>query len=440
MQNNTKTTITTLALAALGMLGCVNDVIDEAELAELTETTEIVNPSGEEEQALTVPSCGTVLQTFDGTAARSNGQYSGTGTACAGTGGVAGGLQYQCVELVMRHFKTKWNLRWYGNAKTLLDGAPRSDVNVYLNGDAAHPPVPGDMVVWKTGTWGHVALVTAVGSTFVDVIEQNVSNSNGKARLPYDGRRIGARWGSWVPAGWAHAKANTATGGGGGDTSSCGKLGAVGGTIDDDNDCFDVGGTPAWLHASTDQGYGSDLVWTHASAAAEADNSVTWRLDMARAGTYRLDVFIDADVAEATQASYRVRHAGVVDTIAMDQSARGGWRTLGDFRFATGAEQRVYLGDNTGERGALERKLVFDALRVTPVCATLKVTTGGDAPLNVRAQPDATSTRRGELSSDVVVERLDTVNGQVIEGTSAWHEIRQGGLQGFVSGAYMACP
>jgi hypothetical protein len=120
-------------------------------------------------------------------------------------------LQYQCVELVMRHFKTHWGLRWYGNAKNLLDNAPRTDVDVFTNGDAAHPPVPGDMVVWRTGTWGHVALVTAVRTGAVDVIEQNVSG-NGAASLPWDGAHIGARWGSWVPAGWAHAKANTSAG------------------------------------------------------------------------------------------------------------------------------------------------------------------------------------------------------------------------------------
>ncbi len=428
-------------LALLGAVGCENDLARQ----ELLETDAIVNPSGEEEQAL-MPACGTTLQTFDGTAAKSNGSYTGSGTACAGTGGIAGGLQYQCVELVMRHFKSKWNLRWYGNARDLLNGAPRDTVSVFRNGDAAHPPVPGDMVVWEVGPWGHVALVTAVGGGFVDVIEQNVSNGNGKARLPFANGRIGARWGSWVPAGWAHAKANTSGGAnpGGANTSgggtSCGKLSITGGTIDDDNACFDLGGDARWLHATEGQGFGQDLVWTHANAGADADNSVTWRLDMARAGTYRVEAFVDADVAESRQAHYRVRHDGVVNAVDIDQTAKKGWHLLGDFKFARGDEQRVFLGDNTGERAGLERKLVFDAIRVTPVCRRLQVATDDDASVDVRAAPDSGSARRGQLASGAVVDRLDTVQGERFSGTAAWHEVQQGGLRGFVSGAFMACP
>lgn len=168
------------------------------------ETSDIVNPSGFETTSM--PACGAVLGSFQGTAAYSNGANSGTGVSCAGQGSY--GLRYQCVELAMRHFKTKWGLRWYGNAKDLLNNAPRAQVDVYNNGDRAHPPRPGDMVVWQTGQWGHVALVTAVRSNGVDILEQNVKGGTGRATLPYDGARIGARWGGWVPQGWAHAKAN----------------------------------------------------------------------------------------------------------------------------------------------------------------------------------------------------------------------------------------
>jgi CHAP domain len=169
---------------------------------------ESVNPSAEAVSGLTMPACGTALAGFDGTTAYSNGADTSTGYSCAGSG--AYGYRYQCVELVMRHFTTHWGLRWYGNARDLLNWAPRDKVDVFYNGDAAHPPVAGDMVVWEVGTYGHVALVTSVSATQVAVIEQNVYG-NGTALLPYDGARIGARWTNWVPAGWAHAKANGGT-------------------------------------------------------------------------------------------------------------------------------------------------------------------------------------------------------------------------------------
>ena len=180
------------------------------------ESTEPVNPSFFEETSM--PSCGTVLASWNGTSAYSNGSNTGTGNSCAGVGTY--GYQYQCVELVMRHFTQKWGLRWWGNAKDLLVNAPRDKVDVYSNGDSAHPPRPGDMLVWTNGTYGHVALITAVSGGSVTIIEQNVTGS-GSATLSYNGASIGSRWTSWVPAGWAHAKANG--GGSGGISWDCNK-------------------------------------------------------------------------------------------------------------------------------------------------------------------------------------------------------------------------
>ena len=195
-------TLVLLLGAAIGQEGC----------AAPTAAHEDVNPS--EGEALVMPPCGTVLASFDGTSAYSNGGDTATGASCAGDG--AYGYEYQCVELVMRHFKTHWGLSWWGNANQLLVDAPAATVDVHPNGDGAHPPVPGDMIVWPNGADGHVALVSAVHASGIDVIEQNVKG-DGTATLPWDGAHIGARWGSWIPTGWAHAKANGAqnTGGGG---------------------------------------------------------------------------------------------------------------------------------------------------------------------------------------------------------------------------------
>jgi hypothetical protein len=181
-------------------------------------------------------------------------------------------------------------------------------------------------------------------------------------------------------------------------------------------------------------------VWTTATAAAAADNSATWNIDVARAGSYRVDAFVDTDEATSRQARYRVRHDGVVDEGVVDQTARSGLRKLGDFRFAAGGGQRVFLADNTGEAAGSNRRLVFDALRVTPACANLKIVTEAGASLNVRTLPSATSTRLGALDPGAVVARLDTVDGTRIEQTTIWHEVRPGALRGFVTGAYAACP
>jgi hypothetical protein len=171
------------------------------------QSVEEVNPSASDAIRASMPPCGTALGDFDGTTAYSNGANTGTGVSCRGSG--AFGLQYQCVELVMRHFQTHWGYRWRGNAQDLLNNAPRDRVDVYGNGDGAHPPVPGDLIVWQEGEYGHTALVTGVRPGAVDILEQNVGGG-ARASLPYDGRTIGSRWGGWRPQGWGHARANPA--------------------------------------------------------------------------------------------------------------------------------------------------------------------------------------------------------------------------------------
>ncbi len=169
------------------------------------------------DSAWSAPGCGSVIGSWNGTSAYSNGGDTGTGYSCAGNGPY--GLEYQCVELVMRYFRQHWGLSWSGNARDLLNNAPRSAVDVYYNGDGAHPPLPGDMIVWSGGSpSSHVALVTAVSASTVSILEQNVWGTNGYATLSRSGGTVGGPigWGWSGPAGWAHAMANGGGGGGGG--------------------------------------------------------------------------------------------------------------------------------------------------------------------------------------------------------------------------------
>lgn len=188
-----------IALAAVLGGACAVDEVGEGE-----EELAASNPSAA--TSVSMPACGVALANFDGVAAYSNAASSGTGVSCKGL--ISTGYGYQCVELAMRYFKTKHGFSWRGNASALLANAPRDKVDVFMNGDSAHPPVPGDLIVWPNNTYGHVAVVTAVSGNRIEIIEQNV-RGNGRATLTYSGGRIGARWGNWVPTGWAHAKANT---------------------------------------------------------------------------------------------------------------------------------------------------------------------------------------------------------------------------------------
>jgi surface antigen len=165
---------------------------------------EEVNPSREDQALSGMPPCGHQLATYNDTIAYSNGSDTGTGVSCAS------GNHYQCVELVMRYFGQHFGFSWSGNANELLANAPRSTVDVYANGDAANPPVPGDMVVWAGGSYGHTAIVSAVDASSVTVLEQNVVDS-GTATLSFEDGKISNRWSGWSTLGWAHAKVNVTT-------------------------------------------------------------------------------------------------------------------------------------------------------------------------------------------------------------------------------------
>ena len=114
------------------------------------------------------PSCGTTMATFNGISAKSNGGKQCTGNSCSSYGTY--GYQYQCVELAQRYFGEKFGTTpiWYGNAIDLC--------NTYPSGvSKTNSPIPGDLVVFDTGTYGHVAVITSVGGGLVNVIEQNSS-------------------------------------------------------------------------------------------------------------------------------------------------------------------------------------------------------------------------------------------------------------------------
>lgn len=148
----------------------------------------------------------------------------------------------------------------------------------------------------------------------------------------------------------------------------CEALGAGGGLIDDGDPCFELHGpADSWRHV-TEAGYDGDLRWTYAWDD-EASNWVQWHLELAEQGTYRVDVYVVPEYAQSRQARYVIRHAGQETEERLDYTAESGegWRTLGEFDFAAGADQWVANFDNTGESLDAERPIIADAMRLERV-------------------------------------------------------------------------
>ncbi len=150
--------------------------------------------------------------------------------------------------------------------------------------------------------------------------------------------------------------------------AECTAFDAAGGIIDDGDACFSTGGASQFLRRPTDGvGEGGDLIWTHTTDHPAENNFAHWTLIAPAAGRYKLEVSTPAAYAESRQALYRVRANGVETDVVIDQTAVDGWQSLGEFDLAAGGDQYVHAPDNTGEPGADDVQLVFDAVRITPV-------------------------------------------------------------------------
>lgn len=136
----------------------------------------------------TVP-CGAILASYKGVPARSNLNYPYE--SCGGRSTY--GLQYQCVEYARRFYHLVKGIetqdgmmekRWEGHAGTYFKTAAEKGLDAVENGGPV-PPQPDDILAFRGGPYGHVAIITAVTDDHIEFIEQNFSPT-GIGRLAYD--------------------------------------------------------------------------------------------------------------------------------------------------------------------------------------------------------------------------------------------------------------
>jgi len=166
----------------------------------------------------------------------------------------------------------------------------------------------------------------------------------------------------------------------------CDPIPAIGRTVDEAESCFERSGSSGAWHEEA-AGEGGSLLWTPTHEGS-ADAVGTFQLSFDSSGLYRLEVNTPAAYATSTMATYVVHHAGVSETIPIDQGAVDGWQDLGDFLFAGGGDQWVELGDATGETPDLGLAVVHDALRVARVDLPGALDGGVDGGMDVDAGAD----------------------------------------------------
>jgi hypothetical protein len=145
---------------------------------------------------------------------------------------------------------------------------------------------------------------------------------------------------------------------------TCAALPPEGGIIDDGDPCVQIGGPPASIRVVTDAGFAGDLRWTKATDDDEPANFARYTIRPSEPGRYRLEAFTASSHATSRQTIYGLQGAGLDQRVVVDQTAVNGFVLVAELDLPT-SPTTVFIGDDTGEPLASDRRIVFDALRVT---------------------------------------------------------------------------
>jgi hypothetical protein len=131
--------------------------------------------------------------------------------------GPFGSYKWQCVELIERFVNLagfyKGIIPAPGNAQSMYGSADSHFFVKHPNG-SGYRPVPGDIVVYRGGGFGHISIVESDDRKTVVVLEQNVKDENGRGVNTFQGKTLlpDPTWAGFSVIGFLHAKANEPSG------------------------------------------------------------------------------------------------------------------------------------------------------------------------------------------------------------------------------------
>jgi surface antigen len=166
-------------------------------------------------------SFGAVVGSFNGVTAYSNGS-----TSFVSSTRDTYGIPYQCVHWVNTYYGRFYghrSLAGTGNANAYYGTASSKGLVAYANGGTTRPAV-GDMITSAGGAYGHIGIIRAVGSNYVDIIHQNWANGSTdnsfRRTMTVSGGRytIQAFSSSYPVQGWLRRSGSS---GGGGSPGTC---------------------------------------------------------------------------------------------------------------------------------------------------------------------------------------------------------------------------
>lgn len=95
--------------------------------------------------------------------------------------------------------------------------------------------------------------------------------------------------------------------------------------------------------------------------------------------------------------------------------------------------------DDTDAGAETDTDTDADSTGVDNGCPRVQIDVGQDATLNVRPDPSTQAPPVGSLADGTIVDVLDEVAGEDVDGNDLWYEIETGQLTGYVSAVFAVC-
>ncbi|TXI09542.1 MAG: CHAP domain-containing protein [Rhizobium sp.] len=163
------------------------------------------------------PRIGDIVDTFNGVPVYYNGAIGHVSGVNRAADGYVFGLRYQCVEFIKRYYYQRFGHRMPkpgGNARDyfdpdVADGAlnPARGLLQYRNGSTQAPQLDDILLFgpWPGNPYGHLAIVTDVEATSIEIIQQNPGpNGHSRRRFPLVVGDKGVRVDQRRVVGWLH--------------------------------------------------------------------------------------------------------------------------------------------------------------------------------------------------------------------------------------------
>jgi len=126
-------------------------------------------------------------------------------------------------------------------------------------------------------------------------------------------------------------------------------------------------------------------------------------------------------------------------TLAWDEESSGAMQSTADAADTTTTTTTTTTTDTPAESSSSESATPLPDLPPADTCPRIRVVTPPAEPLNVRPDPSTAAEPIGSLGNGSIVDVLDEVQGESIEGNTLWFHIAYLASDGYVSAVFAEC-